>query len=604
MWIKRLLNLILCLSLLIYSTGDVLSQTAQTQGTPSGLENYLKVRIVDFSGGQNSKFYADKIKDNQGALVSNGVVNVPGQLTTRLGQSLFNQDTQSPAFNGVTRFDIENGTAVTSYLVVASGSQVVTSFNNSNTWTVQNQGYPIPSANPINFVQANNLLFTLTGTGNTMWYGGGTGTVSQPTVIQSGVNTGFTVASGSAINWNGGGVYNPNGTSTVNNVLMTFPPNGTTGTWLNNYLFIAGNTVFPDYIFYSQNLNPTSFPVVNAQEIQSGDGQPIQRIEPYRTGDIVVYKGSPVSQKGSTYDFNISGNGNTTCVPQPGCQFSYTPLTLDVGTLSPRTVVSLGNDQWFLSSVPFGVRSVIRSQFDKLSVNLISQSIQDYFDGTGTVTINPIQVSKACAVYYDNKYILAFATGNSTVNNTVAVYDFIAQSWYVINGWYPGQWVVFQGNLYYIDANDGRLIQCFTGVQGDFGTVVPATQASGPTVGIDLNFVSKIYDFDNPENYKQLNAFIIEYQPTSSGTATISVNLDNTGWQTAGTINLQPSTDSLPINLPFYLIQSGITYQTLQVSQFGRFKKIQFKVEVNGAGQYIQLQKVTAVARLFTYNLE
>lgn len=578
--LRSILINILSLSLL---ASNAFCQTQPQNGTPSGLENYLKVRIVDFSGGQNSKFYPDKIKDNQGSLISNGVINVPGQLTTRPGQALFNVDTTSSAFNGVSRFDIENGSTITSYLMAASGSNIVSSLSNSTGWTIENPANPVPINNPINFVQANNLLFVLNGTANTMWWAGG-----------------------NASTWDGGGVYNPNSTTGCTDPSIgcwTSPPSSTTGTWLNNYLFLAGNPIFPDFVFYSQNLNPTSFPVLNAQEIQSGDGQPIQHLEPYRTGDIIVYKGSATSQKGSTYDLNISGNGNTTCTPQPGCQFSYTPLTLDVGTLSPRSVVSLGNDQWFLSSIPYGVRSVIRSQFDKLSVDLISQPIQDYFDGTGVVTINPIQISKACAVYYDNKYILAFATGNSTVNNTVAVYDFIAQSWYVINGWYPGQWVVYQGNLYYMDANDGRVVQCFVGTQGDFGTVVPAP-AIGPSVGIDFNMVSKIYDFDNPENYKYLNALILEYQPTTSGSATVSVNIDNTGWQTAGTIDLTPHNNTLPLALPFNLIPSGINYQTIQLTRFGRFKKIQFEIEINSVNQTITLQKVTAVARLVTFNLE
>lgn len=522
------------------------------------IENFAKVRIVDFSGGQNSKSYADKLTNSQGAYIANAIINIPGQITTRLGQGMFNIDTNSSAFQGITRMDIASGP--TSYLITASGSSIVRSLLTDTHWTTVNSGKPITTGISVNFIQANNLLFVMDGQDATSWYDG---------------NAGYTK----------GGTW-PGSVS---------PPVAKTAAWLGNYLMLAGNPTNGDWVYFSDNLQPTSFQANQVIIIQSGSGQVIQRLEPYRTGDVIVYEDR------SIYDLNISGSGSTTCTPQPICQFSYTQIVKDVGTPAPRSVVSLGNDQWFLSSAPFAIRSVTRSQFDKTFVNMMSQPIQDIFDGTGATTINSLQISKASAVYFDNKYIIAIPTGASSVNNLVCVYDFITQSWYVITGWYPASWIVYANNLYYADANDGRVVQCFTGTTGDIGTTAPA---SGPTVGIDFQYISKLYDFDQPDNFKQLDSLGLEFQPSGNYSVTISLNFDNAGWQVAGTIPLVSLAPTLPQTLPFTLSSPGLTYSTLQLTKFGRFKKVQVKVELNSASEVATLQKFTIFARVQPWQRE
>ncbi len=523
----------------------------------SQIENFLKVKIVDYSGGQVSKNYADQLQNNQGALIQNAIINVKGQAQSRLGQLLFNTDTQGVAFNGFNRFDLETAGSTTSYMMVASAPSVVSSLSNSSTWTIRNSGHNITVGHDVEFVQANNLIFMINGFDQTAYWDGTNWTVTGASV-----------------------------------------PTATTGSWLSNYLFLAGNSTNQDYLYVSDNLVPQSFQANQIIKVNSGDGQPIKKVLNYRTGDLIVYK------ERSIWDLNVTGV-NASCTPQPICAWQLTPITTDVGTLSPRSVVTLGNDQWFLSSSPFGIRSVIRSQFDKTFVNLVSQPIQDIFDGTnidGTI-LNTAQVSKAAAVYFDNKYIIAIPITGSTVNNLVLVYDFITSSWYEITGWYPSEWLVYNYNLYYIDANDGRVIQCFTGTTGDYGTAVPA-QASGPTVGVDFNYISKIFDFDNADNYKALDSLQLEFNPTGNYSATINVNLDNTGWQMAGTIPLTSNAVTLPVSLPFTLSSPGLTYATLQLTRFGQFKKIQVQVEIQGASQQITLQKITIFSRLMPWRRE
>lgn len=549
-----------CIALFIIFLAFVLCHKANAQ-----IENFLKVRITDFSGGQESKNYGDELTNNQAALIENAIINVKGQISSRTGQLLFNTDTRNAAFSGVGTFNFQNGSTITPFLIAASGVSVVTSQLNSASWTTVNGGHNITVGHNVEFVQANNLIFMLNGFDNDAWFNGST--------------------------WTVGGTF-PGSAS---------PPTASTGAWVSGFLFLGGNPTNQQILYFSDNTNPISFSSASANivNISTGDGQPIEKVQPYRTGDVIVYK------SGSIFDLNIVSNGNSTCTPQPACTWTLTPLTQDVGTLSPRSVVSLGNDQWFLSSSPFGVRSVIRSQFDKTFVNLVSQPIQDIFDGTNIngQILNTSQVQKAAGVYFDNKYILAIPLSGSSVNNLVLVYDFITQSWFEITGWYPAEWVVFSNNLYYIDANDGRVIQCFTGNVGDYGTVVPAL-ASGPTVGTDFVYQSKILDFDNPEQFKTLDSLKLEFNPTGNYNATISVNLDNTGFQLAGTIPLTSGAVTLPVSLPFTLKSPGLTYGTLQLTRFSKFKKIQIQVELNAVSEQITLQKISVFATLLPLERE
>lgn len=528
--------------LLIFSlSGSVYGQTTEIQ----------KVRIADFSGGQNSKDFFDILQPNQGSVVQNLEITNKGQAKTRTGQALFLTDVGSTAFLGLGAFYPDT---TTSYVIAASGTSVVRS--GGVDWT-QISTSSMGASHDTGFIQANNLLFAYNGSVNTAWWDGSI--------------------------WTPGGSW------------PTSPPTATTAAWLNNYLFLAGSASQPDWLYVSNNLVPQRFDTSDVRKINTGDGQPVLRIEPYRTGDLIIYKSK------SIFDLNIS-NIDSTCSPQPTCQWPLTPISRDIGTPAPRSVVSLGNDQWFLSSQPFAIRSLTRSQFDKTFVEMNSLPIQDVFNGAGDRIINTTQISKAAGVIYANKYFLAVATGSSTVNDFVVVYDFITQSWFTITGWYVKDWLVFNNNLYYTDASDGRVVQCLTGTTGDFGTNHVST--SGPTVAIDGVYASRGVDFGYPENFKALDAVSIEFYPTGDYDATIAINLDNSGWQDVGTVNLQGDALTLPFTLPATLQGSGFTIRTLQLQRYGEFKRMQVRVTLDEADENMILQAIDVYSRIKPWRRE
>jgi len=69
------------------------------------------------------------------------------------------------------------------------------------------------------------------------------------------------------------------------------PPTVTTGSWLSGYMFLAGNPVNPQFLYFSDNTNPIAFENTNnVVNVSVGDGQPIEKVQNYRTGDLIIYK--------------------------------------------------------------------------------------------------------------------------------------------------------------------------------------------------------------------------------------------------------------------------------------------------------------------------
>jgi hypothetical protein len=503
----------------------------------------IKVKVNLFDGGQNSSDLADVIESSQGVSVKNAVITKKGQLSKRKGEALFANDVGSTAFTGSGLFvpDVN-----TKFVTVASGVSVARTGITGANWVVVNPSNNLTAGKDTEFVQANNLLFILNGYDNTAWY---TGSLWTP-------------STGAA----------------------TSPPVATTAIWLRNYMFYAGNSTYPDWVYFSNNLAPQTMTPTDIIKVNTGDGQKIVKLEPFKLNELIVYK------ERSIFIIDISGAVLSGWTVQP--------VTTVIGCIAPRSVVNVGNDHWFLSSDPIAVRSLVRSQYDKILVEMLSTPIQDLFDGTGEVSINKTYVNKACAVLFDNKYLLAIPTGTSSYNDYVIVFDLVTKSWFHITGWYPSSWVVVNNRLFYTDASTGQMVECLTGSTGDI------TSNSTVTTAISMEYVSKNIDFDNSNNYKGLDAIDFEFDASGNYNAEAYIELDDSGFQDIGSINLKGKGVTLPATLPFTLGASGVARKTFQVQKYGEFKKIKVKVVQDGLGEECKLYSFTIYAKMKNWRRE
>ena len=522
-------KLIITLTIILLATGAIAQQGLQ------------QLRINDFSKGMNSFDRSDLIEPSQGASMVNVVINRFGRLTKRKGQNLFNADVGSTAFRGLGRFDPDR---TTSYMVAASGTDVIASLSNETTWRFLNAASQLTAGKDTEFVQANDLLFVLNGFDNTSFWTGST----------------FQTA----------------------DVYPSSPPSATTGAWLRNYLFLGGATTETDWVYFSNNLDPLTFDASDIIKINTGDGQAIQRLIPYRLNELIVYK------ERSIFVLDIEGATLSGWTVQP--------ISKVIGTPAPRSVVSLGNDQWFLSSEPVAIRSLQRTEFDKILVDIVSKPIQDIFEGTNTFgfSLNKTHMSKACAILFDNKYIIAIPTGTSTVNNTVLVFDFLTGGWYIIKGWYPSSWIEFNNRLFYTDANDGSVLEVFTGTIGDYAEG-PETRTYGsePTIGIEFVYVTKSLDFDKPENFKILDALEVQFEPTGNYSVETLINYDNDGWDLVGDTNLAGNSLTLSVTLPSALANGGVARETFHTQKYNEFRAMQAMIRNRASQQTVELHRMT-----------
>jgi len=162
-----------------------------------------------------------------------------------------------------------------------------------------------------------------------------------------------------------------------------------------------------------------------------------------------------------------------------------TVITTEVGCLARHSIVPAGQFVFFFSGK--GVH-MLTPQLDlKLLGNTmpLSEPIDDYFDG-----VNFDYAKKVTAVYFDNRFFIAFPVGDIK-NNSILVYNTLNQAWESIDTYPAGMYIdnfvpAFYNNKrrLFIIANIGRPIQVPT--QGPIAPGQPSTQLAGAYGGIFL----------------------------------------------------------------------------------------------------------------------
>lgn len=241
---------------------------------------------------------------------------------------------------------------------------------------------------------------------------------------------------------------------------------------------------------------------------------------------------------------------------------------LDIGCVAGKTACLVGDDVYFLASD--GVRGVFRSQQDKLQMGQtfpLSYPLKAEYD-----TINWAQITKACAIYWDNKYFLALPTGASTYNNEVWVYYPALQAWMVITGWNVGAWgkvkVSGEERLYYIDSNDGSVFRAWYGDDNN-GVAISAT------------LIGREEDCGQPLVDKSGGEIEVEADAAGSGNSlVVSVAVNGQSFQEIGTLDLTSATaPTLPVTLPFSLADSYKVREKFSLDSIGKWRTLQVKME-------------------------
>jgi hypothetical protein len=221
----------------------------------------------------------------------------------------------------------------------------------------------------------------------------------------------------------------------------------------------------------------------------------------------------------------------------------------------------------------YRIRSLRRSINDAIvDGGVLSEAIQSALDD-----LNASAVDKCCAVFFDNKFFLAFPSGSSTYNDKVAVLDLSVSSpdegfydWSIWTGMNVACWAVFETNgvknLYYGEASANSLVyKALTGTS-DNGTAIEFIEDD------------KAEDFDVPEIEKSWQWVEPQFIATDDTEVTIKASVDNAGFSTIGTVNVASGAPTLPVDLSFDLANAGKVKKKIQLDEVGNGREIEIEI--------------------------
>lgn len=270
----------------------------------------------------------------------------------------------------------------------------------------------------------------------------------------------------------------------------------------NNRAYIAGNPTLPSRVYVSVAGDPTTFTGAGTTpaDINAGDGYKITGID-ITEGAIVVSKGDNVNKyAGGIWYLTFDGSGNLTATQAPAYK----------GWLRRQTVSRYENASIYLSD------DAVRS------LGQLPQYPAGYRDAELSINIRPtiaaLQSSwntKSAGIYVKNKYYLSVPTFSSSFNDSILVYAYGA--WGFWDSIYAGEFVYWNGYIYYSDSRVGQIWRINPEVKNDDGEA------------IRTRIVTKHYALGSPSVRKQvsgINARILADQ-NSQIRVSYAVNLGN-----------------------------------------------------------------------------
>jgi len=334
-------------------------------------------------------------------------------------------------------------------------------------------------------------------------------------------------------------VYKYDGTSETEYASI---PKGKVITYFKNRLWLANTTTNPDFVYYSDVIDPTTFDTTNQViKVYSGDGTDVMAMRPYMESSLLIFK------EDSIHELLVQGATAT--------YWNLRPIDLDHGCIAYNCTAAWGASIFYLSRD--GVRVIQANQ--AAPETPLSWEIKGTWD-----TINWDYISRAKMIVHNNKLYVAVPTGASTYPNTVLVYDLTIKGWSIYTGWNVGCFAIHvekvvgatadeEEVLMYGDAVNGKVYKCFspsTTYNDDAGTAIAYREDT------------KRHDFEYP--FQKIGDFLDLKILSGTANAVVVSGIVDGGTATV----LSTSTASEKINL-----------KTL-----GRFTDLQFRFAHTGDG--------------------
>jgi len=376
--------------------------------------------------------------------------------------------------------------------------------------------------------------------------------------------------------------------------------------WWQGRLWVSGcvdDDLFHDAIYWSTILDGSTFDLDNNVRVDPEHGGSVVKLIPVRDQKPRLY----IFKERSIHALDVVWTGGaqipTTEVTIDTINSKIVPISTDIGTVAPNTVVHVGgggdSDVFFLARD--GVRSLRRVEGDVAggAGDPISEPIKDIIE-----RINWEEVEIATAAVYDFKLFIAIPVDDSTYNNLTIVYDLEEKRWigeydYSIIDFLP---VTFtRGNT--TPAKIEMLMGAWASTTSDFidsattttyGSHVFRFLDSDSNVDPNNSAIEYIeetpaYKFGNLGKLKRWNWMELEFTPaTTNITLSIYAKVDDQDYQLLTYMGVEPNWvyPILPAQLPWEMQSSAKSIQKQSLMELPPGKTIQFKIVTDSPGAF------------------
>lgn len=332
-----------------------------------------------------------------------------------------------------------------------------------------------------------------------------------------------------------------NGTDLVHAFLAgggvtTYPsasfPTGTCAEYMQERLFVSGRENNPNIVYYSQVSDITDFNAAftNAVKFDIGRDSRIVALKKRKENQLIVFMDNAI-------EVLIQSFGNTTSTGTTDLPYGINSFSIaswirqiiepNVGCGARDSVVVYGDEILFIDDEG-KARALSRTALDAQR-GIESVSLSRPIEGTLPGDMNLSKMGIIQSIIFDDKWLIAYPSKTSTVNNRVAVFDLGLRVWMGLwSGLSVGKWVktdietASQERLYFTASNEvGRLYELldgsFSDLRGDDAVV------SGTAIGYEDR--TKAFDFGSPS--RKTWAWVeVEVEGTSDAQFEVFLRID------------------------------------------------------------------------------
>jgi hypothetical protein len=329
-----------------------------------------------------------------------------------------------------------------------------------------------------------------------------------------------------------------------------------------NRLWLSGNPVKPYRLYWSEPGNPGGWNTANGAgtvDVNRNDGQRITGIKTY-FDSMILYKERSIHQ---LIGDSPPGSGGPN-------EFRIKPVSSDIGCVAPKTILNVGNDQYFLAEDQIASLKTTNA-FGDVNTQNVCYKIQPLL-----VQFNRQAIHEAFILHHRAKDQLwvFYPSGSSLQNNRVAIYDYGLSAWTQREGIIASDGVMIESKPY-TGTYDGNI------QQQDFG----GSYNGSP---ITAFYKTPWYGFGNYKHTKRIRSIDMTVLQYGDWNLDVQTALDYQQPNTLFPINLTPAGNAPLWNVALWnQAEWGLitARQVRQVSDIGMGKVLQLQMSNTGVNQ-------------------